>query len=75
MPRQADPATAPRARVCLYPTFRISGYAMRENAAAAAIETPVTAAKTVFPASTGQASALASGHNCDTDPTPPPTLI
>ena len=56
MPRQADPATAPSANVCLYPSLRISGYAIRENAAAAAIDTPVTAANTVLPAMVAIAS-------------------
>ena len=48
MPRQALPAMQPRENLRSYPKRRISGYAILEKVAAAAIETPVTKANTAL---------------------------
>ena len=49
IPKQALPAIEPTANFWSYPAFFISGQAILENAAAEAIEVPVTAAKAAFP--------------------------
>ena len=49
IPRHALPAIDPAASLGSYPAFFISGHAILENAAADAIEVPVTAAKAALP--------------------------